>query len=58
MAQSAGVTVIIGNLYSSGCSLERHWKNAESNYSAYTYLGTDIDIIIPCGTAIQNARTN
>jgi len=37
IAQSAGVTVIIGNLYSSGCSLERHWKNAESNYSAYTY---------------------
>jgi len=37
IAQSAGVSVVIGNLYSSGCSLERHWKNAESNYSAYTY---------------------
>ncbi len=37
IAKSAGINVIVGNLYSSGCSLERHWTNALNNEKAYTY---------------------
>lgn len=37
IAHSAGVNVIIGNLYFSGCSLETHWTNAINNNAAYTY---------------------
>lgn len=37
IAKSAGVNVIVGNIYSSGCSLERHWRYAMNNDKAYTY---------------------
>jgi len=37
IAESAGVKVIIGNLYFSGCSLENHWTNALNNNAIYTY---------------------
>jgi hypothetical protein len=34
--------VIIGNLYIAGCSLEKHWQNAESNLAHYEfYKNTD-----------------
>lgn len=37
IAKSAGINIIAGNLYSSGCSLERHCKYALNNEKAYTY---------------------
>lgn len=37
IAKSAGVNVIIGNLYLSGCSLETHWSNAMKNNATYSY---------------------
>lgn len=37
IADSAGVKVVIGNLYISGCSLKTHWKNASSNSAIYNY---------------------
>ena len=33
----AGVEVIIGNMYIGGCSLERHWNNAQDNIAGYEY---------------------
>lgn len=38
-------------MYIGGCSLERHWRNAQNNTADYEYR------IIPCGTTIQNGRT-
>jgi|GEM_PF-277172 len=37
IAESAGINVVIGNLYFSGCSLENHWLNALNNKPIYTY---------------------
>ncbi len=37
IAQSAQINIIVGNLYSSGCSLERHLNYAINNEKAYTY---------------------
>lgn len=33
----AGTEVIIGNMYIGGCSLERHWTNAQNNSKSYEY---------------------
>ena len=35
--QAAGIEAVVGNLYIGGCSLERHWTNAENNQAAYEY---------------------
>lgn len=37
IGKAAGYELVIGNLYIGGCSLERHWKNAESGEEAYSY---------------------
>ncbi|MDF2678539.1 MAG: S-layer y protein [Bacillota bacterium] len=37
IAASAGVDVVVGNLYISGCSLQTHWKNAQNNLAYYNY---------------------
>lgn len=37
LAKADGVQLIIGNMYIGGCSLERHWLNAEKDSEAYTY---------------------
>lgn len=37
LGQEEGITFVIGNLYIGGCSLERHWENAENNKSDYSY---------------------
>lgn len=37
IAKSADVDVIVGNVYFSGCSLERHWSNVTNNAKAYSY---------------------
>ncbi len=37
IAKSAGVNIVTGNLYNSGCSLKKHWEYASDNKKAYTY---------------------
>ena len=37
IAESAGVNVVAGNLYYSGCSLKIHDENAKKNIKAYSY---------------------
>ena len=37
MFNAVGVEAVIGNMYIGGCSLERHWSNAESGDAAYEY---------------------
>lgn len=37
IAAEKGVTLIIGNMYIGGCSLERHAKNVRQNISDYSY---------------------
>ncbi|OJV80629.1 MAG: hypothetical protein BGO34_19735 [Bacteroidia bacterium 44-10] len=41
LGQDAGVVFVIGNLYIGGCSLERHWNNAESDKADYRYRRID-----------------
>ena len=36
-AKASGIDLTVVNLYIGGCSLERHWQNAESDESAYLY---------------------
>lgn len=37
LAKADGVQLIIANMYIGGCSLERHWKNAQGDSAAYSY---------------------
>lgn len=37
IAKSANMNIVVGNLYNSGCSLERHYNYATNNDKAYTY---------------------
>lgn len=37
LTQSAGIPTIIANAYIGGCTLERHWKNAEDSSAPYEY---------------------
>lgn len=38
IAQDRGYTnIVLGNLYIGGCSLKRHWNNAENDKPEYTY---------------------
>mgnify|MGYP002624876272 CR=1 FL=1 len=43
IADADGRTLIIGNMYIGGCSLKRHWRNAENDSDAYRYckIGPD-----------------
>ena len=34
---NADIEVIIGNMYIGGCSLEKHWTNAQNNSASYDY---------------------
>ena len=43
LAAAAGHQMVIGNMYIGGCSLERHWGNAQSNKPDYDYRKIDID---------------
>src|SRR5690554_4668636 len=45
LAEAEGISVIIGNLYIGGASLELHWKNASNNTAAYDYRKIDLDNI-------------
>ena len=37
LAAASGDTIIIGNMYIGGCSLERHYNNSINNSSTYSY---------------------
>lgn len=43
LAAAAGHQMVIGNMYIGGCSLERHWGNAQSNKPDYDYRKIEID---------------
>lgn len=43
LAKADGKTVIIGNMYIGGCSLERHVKNARTDAPAYFYRKIGVD---------------
>jgi dienelactone hydrolase len=56
LGQEQGVTFIIGNLYIGGCSLERHWENAQNNKADYSYRKIDSEgkkTTTPNATLIQ-----
>lgn len=40
IAAASGIDIVIGNLYIGGCSLERHWANAEQDAPEYDYSKT------------------
>lgn len=52
LAQASGRTIVIGNLYIPGCSLERHLQNAQTNAPAYRYRKISAD-----GTMTQRDGT-
>lgn len=52
IAHANGDTLIIGNLFIAGCSLERHWQNAEENTAAYDYRKIDAS-----GTKTETRKT-
>jgi len=59
LAKADGVQLIIANMYIGGCSLERHWNNAERDSAAYSYrkiVNGDTTIIAKqrLSTAIQD----
>ena len=37
LVEANGDTIIIGNMYIGGCSLERHYDNSQNNSNAYSY---------------------
>lgn len=41
LGKADDVTFIIGNMFIGGCSLERHWNNANSDTAAYSYRKID-----------------
>lgn len=43
LAEADGRVYIVGNMYIGGCSLERHWKNAQSGEAAYRYRKVGAD---------------
>lgn len=43
IGEADGVTIIIGNMYIGGCSLERHFNNSQTDNRDYTYYKTGAD---------------
>ena len=43
LAAATGHQMVIGNMYIGGCSLERHWGNAQSNKPDYNYRKIEVD---------------
>jgi hypothetical protein len=59
LAKADGIELIIANMYIGGCSLERHWNNAEKDLPAYSYRKiTNGDTVVVANqnliTAIQD----
>lgn len=43
LAAATGHQMVIGNMYIGGCSLKKHWENAQSNKPDYDYRKIGID---------------
>ncbi|GAB6119450.1 DUF4886 domain-containing protein [Dysgonomonas termitidis] len=43
LGKADGVTFIIGNMLIGGCSLEKHWNNAENDLAVYSYRKIEAD---------------
>ena len=43
IAAADGHVLIVGNMYIGGCSLEKHWHNAERDSAAYAYRKVGAD---------------
>ena len=58
ICENTGIPVFVVNLYIGGCSLERHWANAESNAQAYQYQenGTVTDRNMSISEALHSRR--
>lgn len=37
LGDTEGINFIIGNMYIGGCTLEKHWNNADNNIASYSY---------------------
>lgn len=37
IVKGEGIDIVIGNMYIGGCSLERHWQNAQTDADVYSY---------------------
>lgn len=57
LAAAEGITLIVGNMYIGGCSLETHLTNIETSATAYSYrkIGTDGKKVSKENTSIQTA---
>ena len=57
LAKAEGIDVIIGNMYISGCSLQRHLNNAIEDKPAYSYrkFGLDGERIVTKGVTLSFA---
>ncbi len=43
LGEASDIDIIIGNLYIGGCTLERHWLNAQRDSAAYRYRKVGLD---------------
>ena len=43
LAEASGKQTIIANMYIGGCTLERHYNNAQNNTAAYSYRKIGVD---------------
>ena len=43
LGMEQGTCIIVGNMYIGGCSLQRHWTNAENDIPAYRYRKVKAD---------------
>ena len=43
LGEAEGITMIIGNMFIGGCSLERHVQNIRNNAPAYAYRKVEKD---------------
>ncbi len=60
IAAADGHILIIGNMYIGGCSLEKHWHNAERDSAAYSYRKVGADGIrrVRANARISEALTD
>lgn len=57
LAEASGKQTIIANMYIGGCTLERHYNNAQNNTAAYSYrkIGVDGKKVSKEGVTLETA---
>ena len=60
LAEASGKQTIIANMYIGGCTLERHYNNAQNNTAAYSYrkIGVDGMKVSKEGVTLETALTD